>query len=436
MQTNAEYTTTTEVKLTVILNEGPLATVKEMVLRKLGKDLKLAGFRPGKAPIELVEKNVNQQLFQSEFLEEAINTFYIDAVNKQDLRPVEQPKVTIKKFVPFTTLEFEAIVPVIGKIVLTDYKKIKKVAPVIKEVTEEDVNQVLSNISTRLAEKVDVDRKAQDGDQVWIDFDGFSDDGNPIPGGDGKDYPLVIGSNTFIPGFEPNLIGTGAGDEKEFRVKFPKDYHAKELQSKNVTFKVSVKKVQEVVRPKQDDELAKKVGPFNTLTELKSDVKEQLKRDKQIQADRQFESELMEEITEKSKIDLPEALIQKEVDYELNKLRQELVYKGQTFPEYLISKGKSEDEFVNTEVRPDATKRLKASILLSEIAEKEGLKVTPEELNSQIFTLKAQYDDENSKQELDKPETQREIATRILADKTIDRLVEYTKAKALNSKKS
>jgi trigger factor len=393
--------------------------LKKHVLEKMRKDVKVVGFRAGKAPLNLVEKNANPTTLQNEFLDEAINHLYSDTIKNQNLRPVSNPNITIKKFVPFTALEFTAEVSVIGKVTLTSYKTIKKVKPAVKPVTTKDSLQV------RMGERKDVDRPAKEGDQIWIDFKGVDDKGQKVNGADGKDYPIVIGSNTFIPGFEPNLIGLKSGEDKSFTIPFPKDYQIKALASKKVTFSVQVIKVQEVSKPKVDDDFAAQVGPFKTAAELKTDVKKQLVEERKHQAERDFESVVLKEITDKSKVALPDALIDEEVAKSLDELKKNLAYRGQTYDEFLEGEKKTEKEYIETVARPEALDRIKASIVLSEIAELENVQITEGELTEQMNELRSRYTDPQTLSELSKPEAIRNLASRMVADKTIKKVVDY-----------
>jgi trigger factor len=293
MQVTKEYTSPTSIKLNIEAGQALLDEVKQAVLAKLAANLKIQGFREGKAPLSLVEKNVDQSLLQTEFLEQAVNRLYVDAIVQENIRPVAQPEVNVKKFVPFTTLEIEAVAPAVGEIKLGDYRQIKVDKKPVK-ITDKDVEEVIAQLKTRAAEREEVKRAAKDGDEVVIDFSGTdTKTKEPISGADGKDYPLVLGSNTFIPGFEPNLIGLKAGDDKTFDIEFPKDYGVQALQSRKVTFKVTVKKVQQVVEPKLDDAFAAKVGQFKTVDELKADIKKQLQTERQQEAERAFENDLI-----------------------------------------------------------------------------------------------------------------------------------------------
>ncbi|MDB5181982.1 MAG: Trigger factor [Candidatus Saccharibacteria bacterium] len=428
MQVHKTTVTPTKVKLTIEADQLLLEDTRSQVLRKLAKNVKLQGFRQGKAPLNLIEKNLDPNTYQSEFIDTALNRMYSEALIDQKIRPVAQPNVTIKKFVPFTELEFDAEVEVIGEVKLPDYTKIKLAKKPV-EVTAKDVDAVIDNLRIRMSEKKEVDRAAQDGDEVWIDFEGRDAKTNePVQGADGKDYPLALGSNTFIPGFEPNLIGVKPGEDKEFTLTFPENYGVKALQSKEVTFKVTITKVNEVTKPAVDDEFAAKVGPFKSADELKSDIKKQVTAEREQQNDRDYESDLLSQITEKSDVPVPAALTEEELTRLEREERQNIAYRGQTWQEHLDEEGVTEEEH-REKNRPGAEMRVKAGLVLAEIAEKENIEVTPEELQMRIQLLKGQYQDPAMQAELDKPDNQREIASRIMSEKTIDVLVKHATTK-------
>jgi trigger factor len=428
MQVQKTTTSPTTIKLTIEADQGLLEDTREQVLRRLSRNVKLQGFRAGKAPLSLVEKSIDQNQYQQEFIDAALNRMYSQALIDEKIRPVSQPSVNLKKFVPFTTLEFEAEVEAIGDVKLPDYTKVKLEKKSVT-VAAKDVEEVIENLRTRMAEKTEVDRASKDADEVWINFEGRDAKTNePIKGADGKDYPLVLGSNTFIPGFEPNLVGMKPGEEKEFTLTFPKDYGVQALQGRKVTFKTTVTKVNEVSKPKVDDEFAAKVGPFKTAAELKADVKKQLTAEREQQNDRDYESELLSKITEKAELAVPKALVDEEIERLEREERQNIAYRGQTWQEHLAEEGVSEEEHRERN-RPGAEMRVKAGLVLAEIAEKEKIEVTPEELQMRLQMMKGQYTDPAMQAELDKPENQRELASRIMSEKTIDKLVGYSSTK-------
>ncbi|MBX4190668.1 trigger factor, partial [Candidatus Saccharibacteria bacterium] len=250
----------TNIVLTVAADTADLAPIKKHVLGHFKHTVKVPGFREGKAPEELIEKYANQQRLLDEFMEHAMNELYRRAVDQEQIKPIATPSVQLKKFVPYTDMEFEAETEIIGPIKLPNYKSMK-LAKNKPAVTAKDVDGVIKSLQTRMAERSEVNRAAKTGDELIIDFEGQDKTGKKVPGAEGKDHPIVLGSKTFIPGFEEKLIGLKPGDTKEFEITFPKDYGAAALQNQKVDFKVSVQKIQELKEPKADDEFASKVGP-------------------------------------------------------------------------------------------------------------------------------------------------------------------------------
>ncbi|HET9850655.1 MAG TPA: trigger factor [Candidatus Saccharimonadales bacterium] len=412
----------TNISLKITGDSTDLAPIKRHVLDHF-KDVKVPGFRAGRAPLELIEKSIDQQKLLDEFMEHALNDLFVRAVETESLQPVGQPDVKLKKFVPYSELEFDVTIDVVGPVKLANYKSIKLAKPKV-EVTAKDVNDVLDTLRQRLAERAEVTRPAHDGDEVIIDFSGKDSEGKPVAGADGKDYPLVLGSKTFIPGFEENLTGLKAGDKKDFKITFPKDYGVAALRSREVSFSVEAKKVSQLSQPKLDDAFAKKAGAFSNLAELKADIKKQVKSEKQYQADRDFENRLIQAISEKSKLEVPEALVDNEIAQMEAQEKNNLAYRGQTWQEHLQAEGLTEEEHRQRQ-RPDALVRVKAGLILSEIAKAEKVTVAPEELDIRLQILKGQYQDPAMQAELAKPEARRDIEARLLTEKTIAKLTEY-----------
>jgi trigger factor len=418
MQIQRTDLSSTEVKLVISAGKSDLEPIKDSTVTRLGKNVKVQGFREGKAPQAILEKNIDPSLLQGDFLDEAMTQLYAKATADEKIRPVTRPEVTVKKFVPFTELEFEVKTNVIGKVKLPDYKKIKvKKDPVT--ITAKDVDEVVESLRTRLSEKKPVERAVKDGDEAIIDFKGADADKNPIQGADGKDYPLLIGSKTFIPGFEDNVIGMKPGEEKSFELTFPKDYGVKPMAGKKVTFTVTVKSVSELVKPALDDKLAEKVGPFKTLPELKEDIKRQVTLERERDATSKHQEATMKAVSDKTTVDIPQAVVDQQITYSIDDMRRNLTYRGQTYEEFLKSEGKTEEEY-KKELEPQARNQIKASLILSEIAEAEKLSVQPEELDLHIQMLKGQYQDPAMQTELDKPENRQDIASRMLTEKVLN----------------
>lgn len=425
MQVKVTKLQDTEHQVDVKAVEADLESIKKRVLAKLALQVKLPGFRTGKAPLSLVEKNVDPQALQTEFLDEALSELYAKAVEQEDIRPVTRPELSITKFEPFTALEFEVKTHVIGEIKLPDYKAIK-VTKDKATVTAKDVDDVLESIRGQIAEHKDVERAAKDGDQVVIDFKGVDADKNAIDGAEGKEYPLVLGSKNFIPGFEEELIGMKPGDTKDFDITFPKDYAAGGLANKQVTFTVTVHKVQETVKPALDDAFAAKAGPFKSLQELKDDIKKQLTQEKTNEVERKYQNDLVSAIVDKTKVIVPAPLIEHQIEHSFDQFKRDITYQGQTVEEFLKVEKKTEAEYKEEVVKPSAERQIKTSLVLAEIAEAEKLKVSPEELQIRIQLLKGQYSDAAMQAELDKAENQQDISSRMLTEKVVEKLVSYT----------
>lgn len=425
MQVTKQTTSPTNVTLTIVADADRLDTIKQSVLKHLAKTLKLQGFRPGKAPLNIVERSVDQSQLQTEFLEHAVNELYVEAIDQERVRPVAQPEISITKFVPFTTLEITAVVEAVGEITLPDYKKVKVTKQAIK-VTDKQVDDVVKDLQTRAATRKDAARAAKVGDEVVIDFKGVdAKTKDPITGADGTEYPLALGSNTFIPGFEDNVVGMKAGDVKDFDITFPEDYGVPALQKKKVTFTVTARKVQELVEPKLDDKFAASIGPFKTMDDLRADIRRELEAQATQEAERQFESDLMEAIAKKTKVEIPKVMVDEELDRLEQQERQNIMYRGQTWQEHLDEEGVTEEEH-REKNREGAELRVKSGLILGEVAEIEKVQVTPEELEIRIQLLKGRYaTDEQMQSELDKPENRRDILNRLMTEKTLDKLKSY-----------
>jgi len=423
MQVTRTDNSATNVTLDIRANAADMVPIKRHVLGHFTDQVKIPGFRAGKAPLELIEKNVNQQQLLDQFMEHALNDLFVKAIEDAKLRPLGQPDVKLKKFVPYSDMEFEVTVDVLGPVALGNYKTIKLAKPKV-EVSAKDVDDVVETLRKRLAERTEAQRPAKAGDELTIDFNGRDEKGNAVAGADGKDYPLLLGSKTFIPGFEENLIGAKAKEVKVFNVVFSKDYGVAALQNKKVAFSVNVKSVKQLSEPKLDADFAAKAGGFKTMAELKADIKKQVKTEKQAEADRAYENQLVQKVTEKSKLEVPKTLVDDQIMRQEEQEKQNLAYRGQTWEEHLKDEGITEEEHRERQ-RPEAEARVKAGLVLSEVAEAEGLKATPEEIEIRLQLLKGQYQDPQMQAELDKPENRRDIESRILTEKTLEKLVNY-----------
>ncbi len=411
----------TQVELNVTLSAEDLAAAKTTALKYLSRNVKVAGFRKGKVPANVAEKHLDPNVLANDVVEHAINDSLNEIVTLEDLRVLDQPKIDLKKFVPFTEAEYEAVIEILPEIKLGDYKKLK-VKKTIKKVEQKDVDEVVERLRTSLAEKKDSKGTAKLSDEVTIDFVGKKD-GEMFDGGTATDYSIVLGSNTFIPGFEDAIVGHKAGDSFEIPLKFPKDYHAKHLAGQPIVFEVTVKAVQTVELPEVDDVFATKVGPFETKQELIDDVRRELVGQNERQSSDAYKDDLIGALVKISKVPVPQLLVNDQMRSVEQDARQNLMYRGVTPEQYIEQMGyKDEDEWHAKEFKDTATRRVQAGLVLSEISKVEKIQVTKDELDMRLSEMMQQFP--NMKEQLDTPEARRDIANRVLTEKTLERLEE------------
>lgn len=418
------------VRLTITLGAEELSDGEAVALNKLAKNIKAPGFRQGKVPISVARKHIDPQVLAQETLENAISKAVAEAFMQEDLRALERPEVEVTKFVPGQEAEFTAEADIIPPVKLGNYKKLPAPKIDARKITKKDVDETIGRIKQQLAKKETVKRAAKLGDEVVIDFVGKKD-GVEFEGGSGKEYPLVLGSNSFIPGFEEGIVGHEAGETFDVEVTFPQDYHAKELAGVPAVFTTTIKEVREIVEPEENDELAAKAGPFQSMDELRADIERELKA----QAEREHldavRDHYVQQLVEKSDITVPEVLRHDQAHAIERDMTQNLMYQGLSFEQYVDQKGfKTRDEWMEKEVMPLAESRVKAGLALSELSKLEKVSATNEELEARINVMKEQYakSPEMAKR-FDEPEVRRDLANQMITEKTVDLLVD------LNSKK-
>jgi trigger factor len=294
-------------------------------------------------------------------------------------------------------------------------------------VSATDVNDIIERMREGLAEKKDVTRAAKDGDETVIDFVGKKDD-VAFEGGTGSDYALKLGSNSFIPGFEEGIIGHKPGDVFDLALAFPGDYHVAELKGQDVIFTTTLKSIKEAVLPAVDDDFAVKTGPFKTVVDMKADIKKELTVQKENESREKLKDNLVGQLIDISTVPVPEILItdQLQQDFERN-----LMYQGMTIDQYLSAQGfKDKDEWIEKEVKPTATKRVKVGLALAELSKVEKIEATNAELEAHVELYKKQYaNNPEALTQFEDPEVRRDIANRLLTEKTVERLVEINTKK-------
>jgi len=418
----------TKKQITVTLTADDLAPIQKKTIERLAKSVKVAGFRPGKVPADVAAKQLDPAHVSQETLEDAVNKTAVDVFDTEKLVPLDQPKVDIAKYVPGETLEYTAELEVIPAVKLGDYKKLKATKPKV-DIGAKEVDEVIERLQTSLATKNDADRAAKEGDEVIIDFAGSDADGKAVAGATGTDYELVLGSHSFIPGFEEGIVGKKTGDTFDLPLTFPKDYHHKPLAGAKVTFKVTVKAVKEIVKPELNDEFAAKTGPFKTLVELRADITRELTEQKEREAVDKLKDELVEQLVKGSHVPTPEVLVADQTAAIERDFVQNLMYRGMTLEQYLEQQSQTKEEWLKKDVRDQAVRRVQIGLALAELSKVENIEVSREELDESLKGMLERYgkSPEIAKQ-LDTVEARRDLANRLMTEKTVNHLVE------LNSK--
>jgi len=355
----------------------------DQAFKKVVKKVNLPGFRKGKVPRPIFEKRFGVEALYQDAVDIILPEAYAKAVDETGIFPVDQPTIDIEKIEKGSEVIFKAEVTVKPEVKLGEYKGLKMEQQNV-EVTDEDVNDQLNRLRERYAElAVKEDGAVENGDTVVIDFEGFID-GKPFDGGKGENYSLEIGSNTFIPGFEEQLIGMKAGEEKEIEVTFPESYHAEELQGKPATFKVKVHEVKVKQLPELDDEFAKDVDEeVETLDQLKEKIKNQLKEQRETTALNNRRDAVVEQAAENAEVNIPQAMIEREIDRMVGEVRQQMASQGLTMDMYYQFSG-TDEKGLREELRESAEKRVKANLTLEAVADAENIEVTDEEVEEDI----------------------------------------------------
>ena len=361
MKTTVKHESDTRVKVTITAGRAELEAAEQVALKRLAKKVKVNGFRQGHVPLEVAKKHVDSNTLAQETLDAALNRAVAEAFLSNNLQVLDRPEVELKKFVPGQELEFTAEADVLPEIKLGDYKKLKAKKAAVK-VDKKEIDEVIQRLQKGLAEKKEVKRAAKLGDEAIIDFVGKKD-GEAFKGGTGKDYPLVLGSNSFIPGFEDALVGLKAGGKKDVELTFPKDYHAKDLAGQKVVFEVTVKKVNQVELPELDDKFAAKAGPFTSMEDLRKDIEAEITAQAERKAADDLKDELIKQLVEKSQVSVPSVLRDDQIRSLEQDLRQNLMYQGRTLEQYFEEKGYSDrDAWVEAEAKTAADDRIKAGL--------------------------------------------------------------------------
>lgn len=429
MKTSVKHLSDTRVELTISLGDAELTAAEQVALTKLAQNIKVPGFRAGKVPASVAAKHVDANVLAQQTLEDAVSKGVADAFASEGIQVLDRPAVEVKKYVPGSEVEFTAEVDIMPSITLGDYKKLgvakEKVAVSAKEVTD-----IIDRMREGTAEKKAVERAAKDGDEVVIDFVGKKDD-VAFDGGTATDYSLKLGSNSFIPGFEEGIVGKKPGETFDLALKFPENYHADDLAGADVVFTTTLKSVQELALPTLDDAFAKKLGQdgVETVAALKESVKQDLLAQKEREAGEKRKDALVGALVDASNVPAPQVLIDDQVKSIEQDMRQNLMYQGLTLEQYLKTQGfKDEADWQKKEVLPAAEKRVKAGLVLAQLSKELKVEATADELAEHINLYKQQYGgNPEALKQFEQPEVQRDIANRLLTEKTVEKLVELNK---------
>ena len=385
---------TSKATVTVELTKAELEPAVNKAYLKYRKDIAIPGFRKGKAPRVVIEAAYGKHVFFEDAIEEMFPQIYQEAVMTQDMKPVGRPSVSDMNIADDDSVTLTIVTDLYPAVFLGQYKGIE-VEKVNAEVKESEVDAEIDRMAQNVARISTVERPAKDGDTVVIDFEGFLN-GVAFKGGKGENHELVLGSGSFIPGFEEQVVGMSAGEEKDINVTFPENYHASELAGKEVTFKVKVHEVKETVLPEKDDEFVKDVSEFDTMAELRADIEKRILDEKQAGIDRAFENAAVEKAAENMTAEIPDSMVDEEVDRQLERMDYELRAQGASLEAYSKMLGGNMDS-IRKSLRPGALNAVRTNVMLDAVVDAEKIEVSEEECEEEYKKLADSY-----KMELDK----------------------------------
>lgn len=383
-----------KIKLEIEVTAPEVDRALERAYRSVVRKVNLPGFRKGRVPRRVLEAHFGPGVLHQDALEMIIPPAYDEAISEVDEEPIDQPQFDFESLEPGKDFQFEATVEVMPPVELGEYKGVA-VEQEENEITEEDLEQHLETLQEQHARLVTVeeeDRAAEEGDLALIDFQG-SIDGEPFSGGEAENYSLELGSKTFIPGFEAQVVGMQRGMEKEIAVTFPEDYHEQEFAGKEALFKVTLKEIKQKQLPDLDDDFVKEISDFETLPEFKADLKERLEKAAAAKAKTDLEEALVKKVAEASQVELPSVLVERQIDRMLGEMEQYLRYQGLTLDKFVELSGKSMEE-LREEKRGEAERRTKANLVLDAVVKKEGFAVDDSEIDAEIIALSDRHHDD------------------------------------------
>ncbi len=384
---NCEKLEKSLVALTVEVSAAEFDAAIEKAYLKMRKKINVPGFRAGKAPRKMVEKMYGVEVFFEEAINIAFPEAYEAAVKEQDLQVVGYPEVEMVGECTREGFTFKATAPVYPEVTLGEYKGLSANMDEVK-VMAADVNERLKTMQERNSRLESVERAAKEGDTAVIDFEGFLE-GVPFDGGKGENHSLELGSHSFVPGFEEQIVGMKAGEEKDLDITFPEDYHA-DLAGKAVVFKVKVHEVKAKEVPALDDEFAKDVSEFDTLKDLKADLKKKITEERQKAADQAFEDALMEQVAANLTAEVPDAMIQTQCQQFLENFKMQIAQSGIPYEQYLQMTGMSEDKLIEDAKEP-ALRQVRMDLAVAAIIKAENLEASDEDVEAEFQKMADQF---------------------------------------------
>lgn len=421
MKTTVKKLSPSKVEIKVVLGKEELKDAHEKAVLRLASELRVPGFRKGKAPVAMAEKQLNPNEVSQIALDIAIRKAVPEAFISNKQNPLVVPEVSVTKYVPDESVEFSATADILPEVKVGDYKKLGVKKDTAK-VTEKEIKDILENVAKAYAEKKVVKRAAKLGDEVIIDFTGKKD-GEPFEGGAAHDYTLGLGSGSFIPGFEDGIVGHQVGDKFDLPLTFPKDYQAKEMAGKKVVFEVLLKQISELTMPKYDDDFAKKCGPFKNMDELKADIKKNLAAQNEHKIEEKYKDDLVTALVKKSTVTAPEILISDQLKFIKDDITRNASAQGLTFEDYLKQTGQKEADW-EKEARKIAEARVKASLVLQILARDQGITIPDEEVSAKVAELRDVYKKSpEALKNLKDPRVRQDLKNRMTIEKTLEFLV-------------
>ena len=402
-----------QVLLTIEVGPDEFDAAIEKAYKKNRRKYRVPGFRPGKASRKMIETVYGKEVFYDDAINEAFPDAYEAAVKEQELKVLDMPSVELDGIPSSAGFSFKATVSVYPEVTLGQYKGLSAPKQSVT-VTDADVDERIQRLSDRNTRLVSVEREAKPGDTVVIDFEGFLN-GEPFEGGKGENHSLELGSESFVPGFEEQLVGAKAGDERELNITFPENY-APELAGKDVIFKVTVHEVKEKDAPEIDDEFAKDVSEFDTLEELKADLRRQVTEERQAAADREYEDNLMNQVADGITADIPDVLIDRQAKQFVENLKRQVYQQGFTYEQYLKMTGGSEEKLLEDAQEP-ALRQVRMDLAVSAIIEQEHLEATDEDREAEYAKLAEQTG--MDKESIKKYFNQEQMTNQVLTQKAI-----------------